>query len=150
MKLPALIPDSYDSAIDALVAALDTEERAHILARKDEGASHHMFLGMAIRNAWVHPEGSPLTAYFVQSYGLGCPDDISTMLLRGLWAKVRGDAYDERERRNDARHYQEFWARQGVDPITLQVVESPLPATPLSLWGKIKREVTLIRRWWGS
>lgn len=128
MRVPQTIPTTLEEGIDALVAELDASEIEHIRARADEGEQHHMFLGMSIRNAWVHPKGSPLAAHFRVVYELGCSDDISTMILKGLWAKVRGDAYDARK---DAARYREFWRRQGVDPVTLMV-------SPRRLWSRFR------------
>jgi hypothetical protein len=65
-------------------------------------------------NLWGARPGvsTVLCDHFKTRFGLGCADDMSSMILKGLWAKVRGEAY---EADADAAYYHAFWRRQGRD-----------------------------------
>jgi hypothetical protein len=68
-------PETVDEAIDRLVTILDDEQKAAIVAMREEDLIDlHFGLGMTIRNAFgLHEPGSQLLA----ECGVAHPDDAS-------------------------------------------------------------------------
>lgn len=129
MMIAQTIPETLEAAIDSLYASLSEDEKTHIRTADSAPGQHHMFGGMAMRNTWnlwgARPEASTvLCDHFKSRFGLGCADDMSGMILKGLWDKVCGEAYDPNV---DAAHYHEFWRRQGLDALTQERVGPPGP-----------------------
>jgi hypothetical protein len=129
MNLPEAIPATLEDAIDTLVAALAEEDKAYILSPESTPGAIHHFGGMALRNTWnlwgARPGVSTILCdHFKTRFGLGCADDMSGMILKGLWARLRGDAYDADA---DAAYYHAFWRRQGRDALTQEVTGPPAP-----------------------
>jgi hypothetical protein len=129
MNLSETIPATLEDAIDSLYSSLSAGDIAHIRSPENTPGAIHHFGGMALRNAWnlwgARPGVSTvLCDHFKTRFGLGCADDMSSMILKGLWAKVRGEAYDPD---GDAAYYHDFWRRQGRDGLTQEVTGPPLP-----------------------
>ena len=109
------IPKNLDEAVNTLVYDLDREEIAFIQKSKPEQA--HFPVGMNLRNDWGLWCDSVLAQWFKQTLGLGHADDMSGIILRAVWCKIKGDKYDLD---SDVEHYKKFWRDQNVDPLTQQ------------------------------
>lgn len=118
------IPLTLEAAIDSVVDQLDPESLKIVKDPTSKPGQTHFFGGMAIRNMWLHPVGSPLLQHFKTRFGLGCADDASGMILSGVWAKVRGQVYDADK---DAEHYHAFWKRQGRSSLDQHLLSSEPP-----------------------
>lgn len=110
-------PQTMEEAINFLEKALSDPERDEILR---EGAEmYHFGLGMRIRNAWLHPRRNqlvtPLSKYFIDRFGWLHADDMSTLILKGLTAAVRGKEYDPHPYVAKCKKH---WAENGVNPET--------------------------------
>ena len=107
------IPETFEEAVQRLASDL-TEEELMVISKPNFVALSHHGVGMSIRNQWIH-QGGALRDHFVCEYGLGHPDDMSGMLMEALHRRIVGLAFDPDA---EARSYQEFWLKQGVDPIS--------------------------------
>lgn len=117
IKFEEYKPKTLEEAVDILHKSLDAQELVYV---KVQGAEilHHS-LGQAIRNEWGLWNGSELKTYFIETYKLGHADDMSGMILRGLTCKVRDEPYNAEAH---AEHFQEFWLKQNIDPLTQEKV----------------------------
>lgn len=122
--MEALIPPTLEDAINTVVDQLDAASIEHVKNPTTRPGSTHFFGGMALRNMWVHPAGSPLAAHFKTRFGLGCADDVSAIVLKGVWAKVRGTPFDPDA---EATYYHDFWRKQGRSPIDGALLDVPIP-----------------------
>lgn len=101
-----VIPATLDQAVDALLAGMDSLDREAFLASPDS-AFHHGW-GRSLRNEWLHPEASPLAAFF-ESHGIHHADDSSACLFRALRCRLKREPFDLAA---EAEHYREYWADQ--------------------------------------
>lgn len=112
------IPTTLEDAVALLKFELPEETRQSI--REDLSLSpvvwHHT-MGQAVRNDFGLWLDSPLAKHFEDRFGLGHADDMSAIILDALFADIRGLPYDPE---NAARHYRDYWTRQGVSPRTLR------------------------------
>jgi hypothetical protein len=121
------IPATLEDAIDAVIAGMDDDSLTFVRSGDSTPGSQHHFAGMGLRNKWGLWHDSVLAKHFKARFGLGHADDMSGMILAGVWAKVRGEPYDAQE---DATHYHKFWARNGRDSLS----QALLPARPKPLF----------------
>lgn len=129
MMIAQTIPETLEAAIDSLYASLAEDDKTYMRTPESTPGKEHMWAGRNLRNAWnlwgARPEVSTvLCDHFKARFGLGCADDMSGMILAGLWARVRGEAYDPDA---DAAHYHEFWRKQGRNALTLNQDGPPPP-----------------------
>lgn len=112
------VPTSLDEAINTLYENLSPEAKSYIKFNGADGL-HHGY-GTSIRNDWrLWESSSPLHRYFNLEYELGHADDMSGMILNGLYHKVIGEPYDDYE---DAKYYRDYWTKEGIDPLTLEKI----------------------------
>jgi hypothetical protein len=124
MMIAETIPETLEAAVDSLYASLAEDEKAYMRTSESTPGQQHMWGGMALRNRWGLWRDSVLARHFKDRFGLGCADDMSAMILKSLWAKVRGAEY---EANADAAYYHAFWKRQGRSPITGAAIGPPAP-----------------------
>lgn len=108
------IPDTLLEAVDLIVKSLTAEEVAFIQGESDHAMLHHT-VGMAMRNGWqLWQRGTALHEHFRDTYGLGHADDMSGLIMAGVWARVRGEEHDvERQ----VKRYKKHWTDAGEDPL---------------------------------
>lgn len=116
-------PTTLEEVIDLLVSKLSEEDRGYIADRRNSyEAAHHGF-GTAIRNDYgLWDCDSVLYRHFRDRFSLGHGDDMSALILAGIFAKVRGDALDFTQR---AEAMRQFWIDRGLDPITQKAMPAP-------------------------
>lgn len=128
MMIPADAPDTLEDAIDVLIASMASDEIAHIRDPASHSGEQHMWAGMSLRNRWkLWHDDSVLGQHFRTRFGLGCGDDMSAMILEGVWCKARGTPYDADKH---ALYFHDFWQRQRRDPITQAELPPPPPRGP--------------------
>lgn len=111
------VPLTVDEAIDFIVNSLSDEEVNTI--KSSESSECHFTTGMYLRNTWhMWDTTNPLSLDFQKRFKLfGHGDDVSGIILTGVWAKVNGKDVDE-ELNKEADHYRKHWKKQGLDPLT--------------------------------
>lgn len=123
MKTPTSIPE----AIATLKIEMSEESRANLIGRGPE--YFHMTTGMAIRNAFGlwDPE-SPLVLSAKATYGVDHADDISGLILLGLYGEVSGEPVDLDAEAADYRaHWAAFETKTAPPPgFTLMNDQTPL------------------------
>ncbi len=108
------VPNSLQSAIDTIVDALDEDDRRYVAANDEY--SVHMTIGMGLRNCWsLWDKETHLVQWFISEFKIAHADDISGLILTGVWCKVRSVTFDPYA---IAKGFHEHWRRFGVDPIT--------------------------------
>lgn len=120
-------PKTIAEAVAYLAEALSEESRAALIARGPE--YFHMTNGMAIRNGlglWS-PE-SPLVVSAKATYGVDHADDISGLILLGLYGEVSGEPVDLDAEAADYRaHWADLDTKEGPPPgFTLMNDQTPL------------------------
>lgn len=116
MNLQDLHPRSVDEAIELLFDNLTEED---VFAIRQSGASqHHFGFGMALRNAWIHPDpAGELVKSCLDTFGVSMADDISGLIMSGLFARVKSEEIDLFAQ---AEGYRQHWIEAGCDPATGQ------------------------------
>jgi hypothetical protein len=111
------VPMTVDEAVKLIVDGLTDAEKASIA--QHDPATLHFSLGMYLRNNWsMWERDTPLSQDFQQRFKLyGHGDDISGMILKSVWATVRGDDVAATQQK-EAEFYREHWQAQGLDPAT--------------------------------
>lgn len=112
-------PTTLEEAVLTVYDRLDAEDLEYI---REEGTTllHHG-LGRVLRNAWLWNEDHPLHQHFNTRFGLGCADDMSSMILSGVEAKAKGQLYDTAP---DVERFKKHWADCGIDPLTQEPVNA--------------------------
>ena len=146
MKKKTFIPSTLEAAIEVSVSGMDAESVAFIKKPDSSPASQHFFAGMAMRNQWELWGDSVLAQHFKERFGLGHADDMSGIILAGIWAAVRGEPFDPEVK---AEHYRQFWVRQGIDPLTQEKTGS-IPGASLGTWPRKPRKPTIWQRLLGA
>ena len=85
-------PSSIEDAVSAIRAAFP-ETELQSWARQTEAeacAQAHFGLGAWIRNNWVYGSGSPLVTKIREAAVLIHDDDISWVIVRGVWRLLNG------------------------------------------------------------
>lgn len=116
MNLRDLHPRNVDEAIELLIENLTEEDIFEI--KKSGPGQHHFGFGMALRNAWIHSDPScELVKTCLDTYGVSMPDDISGLIMSGLFARVKNEEVDLFK---EADGYRRHWIEAGCDPATGQ------------------------------
>jgi hypothetical protein len=111
------VPANLDDAIQIIYDGLTPQDIADI-KEFDSGASHFGF-GMYLRNNWsLWVRDTVLVRWFAENYKIVHADDISGIVLSGVWAKVRGDAFEPQK---IAESFHAHWERMGYDPMKEQI-----------------------------
>lgn len=116
-------PKTIAAAIDRIVKGLTKDEIRFI--EENESSVIHFTMGMVIRNEWgMWRESSALKTDFKKRFGLwGMADDISGLILEGVWATVRGK--DVEKTLNDtAEEFRKHWKKSKINPETGKGVTS--------------------------
>jgi len=111
------VPVTLNEAIDYLYSLLETKDIEYIKAENQSGV--HFTMGMYLRNNWsLWEQDTPLSKDIRNRFKLFCHgDDVSGLILTGLWAKVNGLNIDE-ELNKEADKYKKHWPKYGIDPET--------------------------------
>jgi hypothetical protein len=120
-------PKTLEEAVECLFLMLSIKERKSLA---DPDASEGLLsltdahnLGRPLRNAWFHrPIGtvSVLSQHFRDRFGLGHPDDGSSLIFEGLFAKIKHQRFDPSV---SVERFKSHWKRFGIDPLTLEEVD---------------------------
>jgi thymidylate synthase (FAD) len=115
---PAAPPADLASAVDALVAQLGAEDKAALRAKGY--LPFHQTLGRWVRNAWGLWSGGPLKDHLTAA-GLTHADDMSSVVLGALVARLRGTEFDLVAA---VARYRRFWeaSRSGDNPDLMAAV----------------------------
>jgi hypothetical protein len=114
------MPRDLDDAINLLLSAISTNEE--IQEFKDPTGLHFGF-GMWLRNNWsLWDKESHLVRWFVTNFGLVHADDISSIILEGVAARLEGEEFDPRA---TADRFKEHWLNYGKDPATMEDIGPP-------------------------
>lgn len=117
MKLGEKIPQTINEAIDVIVSSLEKDDIDFI--KSNDSASVHFTFGRALRNNWkLWAEESPIKNDFKKRFHLfGHADDISSIILIGVWAKVEGKDVDI-SLEQKANEFDAYWLNTGIDSYT--------------------------------
>ncbi len=93
------IPADWDAAVNRIVGCLGSDEVQVVLQASEAAYCEWAYakLGLAIRDEWLRPDGSPLAAN-LRALGLEYPDDMSAALLSAAWHWIHGRRMDVRGR----------------------------------------------------
>ena len=109
--MPDYIPTDLDSALDELDRNVSTEDKAGVLLGTVDPAHLHFGFGTGLRNRWGLWHDSRLAKWF-QSRGIFHADDMSGLILKAWFCRLRGEVFDfEKEK----QVYLDHWARTGCD-----------------------------------
>lgn len=112
------VPANLEQAIQELYETLEPDDWADI--HKTDWVDYHQGFGLFIRNAWsLWDKETHLVQWFIKTYGLSHADDLCSLVLQGLWCKVRGTKHNIDEQ---VAGYKEHWAAHGIDPRTGQPI----------------------------
>lgn len=107
------LPFTHEQAVDLLYRAPWTPiERTAMLDGGLVGL-HHNF-GTHIRNTWhLWEPTTPLSRHYQNVYGIGHADDMSSLIILDLLARMRGEPFDLQRY---VERYRQFWLNQKIDP----------------------------------
>jgi hypothetical protein len=118
------IPKSLNEAINLIHESL-TDEQIDFIANNPPHSIHHTF-GRLIRNDWGLWESGPLVQEVKTRFKLfGHGDDVSSLILNGVWAMTLNDNVEEALNRT-AEKIRQHWIACGLDPETGED-KGPLP-----------------------
>lgn len=113
------IPETLNEAVNRLLVELTDWERDHVLRMARPRACDG--LGTLGRSEWcLWERDSPIVQNCVEQFGLAHSQDLSSLLMEALWARVHGEAPLTRSLAACLRNR---WRSQGFDPVTMR----PLP-----------------------
>lgn len=102
------IPTTISEAVDLLFNSLDKKEIDFI--KNSSADSLHFSTGMAIRNNWGLWQKSSLRKDVIEKYYIAHADDISSLILDWVYAKVQGKEFNPLEH---CKEYHEHWKQFG-------------------------------------
>lgn len=107
------LPFSHEQAVTLLMKApWDDSERRAMLQGGLVGL-HHNF-GEHLRNTWhLWEPTSPLARHYQKVHGIGHADDMSSLIILDLLARMRGEPFNLRYH---VDRYRKFWLDQRIDP----------------------------------
>jgi len=108
-------PNNLDEAIDYVIAKFSPADLVYVRSPESSPVHVHGTIGLVLRNAWELWEPNPLTFWFVGNHGISNADDVSAVVLAGVWQKARGEVVDVTKIIADIKAH---WAKLGIDPIT--------------------------------
>ena len=89
-----MIPGTLDEAVEMLYKNL-TEAEKNYIKQLDNMTEYHHNIGRLIRNGWgLWNQDSMITKYFRETYDITHADDISSMILDNLLAKLKKEEYN--------------------------------------------------------
>lgn len=109
------LPFSHEQAVKLLYEAPWSKEERKFIVQGGLVALHEGF-GREIRNCWhLWEPTSPLARHYQKVYGIGHADDMSSLIIEDLVARMRGEDFNIHAR---VRRYRDFWLSNKVDPVT--------------------------------
>ena len=110
-------PKTIAEGIEHLHAGLSAEEITYI--KKNTPDSVHHTTGQSLRNEWgLWETNNPIAIECRKRFKLfGHADDLSGLVLAGLWAKIRNRDVDK-TLQDESDKYIKHWQEQGVNPKT--------------------------------
>lgn len=114
-------PLDHEQAVRILVNAKWDEQEKKVLRRAMLATLHHGF-GTGIRDWWhLNDQTYPLTRWYMDNLSIGHGDDISSLIILDFLARYNDTEFNlDRQ----ATKYREHWLSQGLDPITLEKVQT--------------------------
>lgn len=115
MKIdPDFVPATLDEAIDTIIKTLRKKDIKYIQSQTAD--SVHFSTGMHLRNNWsLWDTTTPLSRDIQRKYDIwGHGDDISSLILDGVWAKVRGENIEAKLNKT-VEEIKSHWEKFGVD-----------------------------------
>lgn len=101
-------PATLEEAIDIIVSNLNEEEREAVTMT--ESCEFHHDFGQSMRNNWgLWDAKSKLSRHFKKRFKLSHADDMSRMILEGVYALVKGEEFSPEE---EAEAYLQYWRTQ--------------------------------------
>lgn len=112
-----LVPATLNEAIDYLYSVLEDKEIKYI--HEKPSISVHFSFGMDLRNFWsLWQDDTPIKKDIQKRFNLwGMGDDVSALILSGLWAKVKGLNIEE-ELNKMVEKCRNHWLGYCIDPAT--------------------------------
>lgn len=107
-----VVPATLTSAVQLLVESLDDDDTRYIMSTTEPPVAVHRTVGKWLRNNWsIWDEQTPLVQWFYQAYGIAHADDISSIILSALWARIKGGEYDVAA---NARERRDHWLKSSL------------------------------------
>ena len=110
---PDSVPPTIEAAVDAVIAGLEDDEISMIKGMAEPHMIHHT-VGRCLRNSWSLWEDTPLKRDAVNTFKIAHGDDISSLILNWVWARVREEAFDPQD---FVKTYHEHWKNAGTNAL---------------------------------
>lgn len=109
------LPFTHDQAVDLLLKAPWTQLERRAMLEGGLVGLHHNF-GTHLRNTWhLFEPSSPLARHYQRVYGIGHADDMSSLIILDLLARMRGESFNMT---SHVYRYRQFWLDQRIDPVS--------------------------------
>lgn len=109
------LPFTHDQAVNLLLQAPWNQIERKAMLDGGLFGLHHNF-GEHLRNTWhLFEPTTPLARHYQTVYGIGHADDMSSLIILDLLARMRGESFDINFY---VQRYREFWLNQKIDPVT--------------------------------
>jgi hypothetical protein len=120
-------PTNLTEALDRLERTLPAETLEKMRAgTEEEMVQFHFNVGLMLRNSWGLRSRGPLYRYLA-GLGLQHPDDMSGLILKGLWRRLHGQPLQVEE---EVARCQEYWrVHQDPDPRSNPACLEPITTT---------------------
>ena len=107
------VPRDLDEAVEMIIETLGHSDQKTICHDKYIAAKAHHGLGRFIRNSWsLWDRHTHLCNWFRANLEIGHADDISTIIIEAVRAKLSGLEYDPT---STVQRFHDHWARFGCD-----------------------------------
>jgi len=104
---------TLDEVVADIIKNMDQKSIDYIKSHGDPG-EHHFFGGMAIRNSYGLWGNKPLIQWFIDNFGVAHGDDLSGLVLDGVYQDVKGLP---RNSEKIAKSYIAHWKKSGCYPV---------------------------------
>ena len=109
------VPRTLSESVQMIVESLELEEIEYIKNSKSLIECHHT-VGRYFRNNWsLWDKECPLPIHFREVHKIWHADDMSGLILYGVWCIVRNEKPDYE---NEIKRYHNYWKGYGLDPFT--------------------------------
>ncbi|MGD9713961.1 MAG: DUF6794 domain-containing protein [Thermomicrobiales bacterium] len=114
------LPFTHEQAVTMLTEAPWTEQERKLICDGGLVFLHHGFGGQ-IRDYWhLWEPTTPLSRHYQQKFGLGHADDMSTLIIEDMVARLRGERYAMDIR---VQRIKKYWLNQNVDPLYMKEIQ---------------------------
>ena len=104
-------PITLNEAVDFLYSWLEDIDISTI--NMSSADQQHFTFGMFLRNTWkLWDKETPIVQWFRSELKIGHADDISSIILDSLYAKVKDEIFDLP---SAVQHYHNFWMMSGCN-----------------------------------